>query len=122
MPEPEKTTLEQRGYGTLFVCVSFSLLPIAFSDPMCKKNKIAIPIHSALLIRFVACGGRKRDNRQKRDRQTHRPSSITLAVHARRGLKIVKASKASEQANMVIITGLPRQNSTSYMHCGGISS
>ena len=39
----------------------------------------------SLFGRLVACSGRKRDNRQT-DGQTDRPSTVTLAAHARRGL------------------------------------
>ena len=39
-------------------------------------------------VAFVARSGRKRGNRQT-DRQTYRPSTATLAAHARRGLMIL---------------------------------
>ena len=64
-------------------------------------TKIAIfkikPVHVALnpLVslfgRLVARSGRKRGNRQT-DGQTYRPSTVTLAAHARRGLTIYKVS------------------------------
>ena len=40
----------------------------------------------SLFYLFVALGGRKRGNRRT---ETDKPSTVTLAAHARRGLKIL---------------------------------
>ena len=53
------------------------------------KNEACVALNpsvSSLFGRFVARGGRKRGNRHthiETDRQTHRPSTVTLAAHAR---------------------------------------
>ena len=48
---------------------------------------VALKLLVSLLCRFVACSARIVVDRQT-DRQTHRPSTVTLAAHARRGLII----------------------------------
>ena len=50
-----------------------------------KFAKLVLKWLVSLFGRFVARGGRKRGNRQ-----TDRPSTVTLAVHARRGLIIIR--------------------------------
>ena len=53
------------------------------------KNEASVALNPlvSLVYLFVARGGKKRGNRRT-DGQTDRPSTVTLAAHARRGLII----------------------------------
>ena len=48
------------------------------------KNQASVALNPlvSLFYLFVACGGRKRGNRRT-DGQTEKPSTVTLAAHAR---------------------------------------
>ena len=62
----------------------------------------------SLFGRLVARSGRKRGNRQndgQTDRQTYRPSTVTLAAHARRGLITVRSLSIAQPGVMVLLTG-----------------
>ena len=57
------------------------------------KNEACVALNQlvSLFYLFVARGGRKRGNRRtdrQTDGQTDKPSTVTLAAHARRGLII----------------------------------
>ena len=53
---------------------------------------VALKLLVSLISRLVACSARivvDRQTDRQADRQTHRPTTVTLAAHARRGLIMV---------------------------------
>ena len=75
---------------------------------------VALKLMVSLISRLVSCSARIVVDRQT-DRQTHRPSTVTLTAHARRGLmrderrKEEKASKV-KQTTRQSNTAHPRQS------------
>ena len=70
------------------------------------KNQASVALNPlvSLFGRLVARSGRKRGNRQtdgRTDGQTYRPSTVTLAAHARRGL--IKGLHCTEGSSWFMI-------------------
>ena len=64
---------------------------------------VALKLLVSLISRLVACSARIVVDRQtERQTQTHRPTTVTLAAHARRGL--MKGTKGSAQGGLDIYT------------------
>ena len=63
----------------------FSNAVVSAKSPHCFHALVALKLLVSLISRLVACSARIVVDRQT-DRQTHRPTTVTLAAHGRRGL------------------------------------